>query len=168
LPPRNWTIAERGDIRDGERLYAVRMIRTEATPSSRSHQSGDEPAARDARGVSQSIEFLPLKATSRREFAPPPVPGSAFHVVTTPFGTRIVPGWSGAFVGRYDEASGRWEFVGLLSSTTRPRPFSRQLAAVVRPPDDVLDWLLHGTPINPEHTVEARLEQWRERLGDPP
>jgi hypothetical protein len=41
-----------------------------------------------------------------------------------------------------------------------------QVAATTR--DNVPDRLLHGTPINPEHTVEARLEQWRERLGDSP
>jgi hypothetical protein len=147
--PLNWRPGE-PKIRHGERLFAFCRVDLAASRAGRPPETKVLP-----------LEVVDLSEHMRID------PSRAFIVQAPLFQDRFSPGWSGSFVGRYDAEADEWEFLGFLAMVTVPDPFKRRLLYVVRPPDDVLDWLLHGTPINPEHTVEARLEQWRERLGDP-
>lgn len=50
-------------------------------------------------------------------------------------------GWSGAFVGRYDAERGEWEYVGQFVMSVE-NSSGRRVHLVLRPPPDVLAWLM--------------------------
>jgi hypothetical protein len=66
-----------------------------------------------------------------------------------PLDPRVIVAWgqcpkgfSGGFVGRYHADKGRWEYVGHLAATGSVN--GRELNFVVRPPAEVVAWLLEG------------------------
>jgi hypothetical protein len=61
-------------------------------------------------------------------------------------------GWSGAFVGRYDSATGKWEYVGMLVMTLDTDPPTH---LVLRPPPEGIEHLLSDA--SPDvHSGEAK------------
>jgi hypothetical protein len=81
----------------------------------------------------------------------------------TPLSERLIPtlgppgrrlsGFSGGFVGRFDQVRAEWEYVGVFVATSRdpsterssaqsPLRRKRAIHMVVRPPEEVLVWLL--------------------------
>lgn len=53
-------------------------------------------------------------------------------------------GWSGSFVGRYDEARDEWEFVGLAAAQHVDARHTGLYIAIVRPPEDVVERFFAG------------------------
>ncbi len=70
-------------------------------------------------------------------------------------------GSSGSFVGRYRAEEGVWELVGMLIGSFRV-PDGRLARVIIRPPEDVIRWLLEGEG---EDVDEIEREEGGERVG---
>ncbi|TVQ63139.1 MAG: hypothetical protein EA378_02275 [Phycisphaerales bacterium] len=116
--PPVWEMGD-GHVVNGETLYAIRA---------RGHWAGEHEVIRLRARVAESVNDEPM-----------PV-GMLF---VSPRGRNPGRGWSGSFVGRYDAEADRWVFVGMLVGRTR-QTNGRKLFIVIRPPEEVIRWLLEG------------------------
>ncbi|TVQ63138.1 MAG: hypothetical protein EA378_02270 [Phycisphaerales bacterium] len=105
----------------GNRVYVVR---------SRYRRSGE-------RREVASLRIIEPPSSARED-----LPENVLIGIETRRGARLSAGWSGSFVGRYRTHDDTWEFVGIVVGrlgNKYPHAF-----VIIRPPEEVIRWLLEG------------------------